>query len=193
MLRRINAGLFEEDEDSDIELAVKAKDNNGTQAARFDYNSAVLAADTVQGFPGCRFRVKPGTRQFRALVVFDAAAPPDARYDLFQVNAAGTLTAVGKSVTVTGGTPLIGFGIAGMPVTAAAGAATGRRKMPKAPRRGGRKTTSARRKATRTPAAAPGKVKSAAKRKQPKKPKRVVRTKRPNQPKRPRRAITKKR
>jgi hypothetical protein len=147
MLRRINAGLYEEDEGRDIELAVKAQNNNGTESAQFDYDSTVLNQDTVQGLPGCRFRVKPGTRQFRALVAFDPAAPPTARYDLFQVNEAGTLIPVGKSVTNTFGTPLIGFGIGGVSVAVPVGAGGARRKMPKPPRRASRKTMSSRRNA----------------------------------------------
>lgn len=174
MLRRINAGLFEEDEGSDIELAVKAQGNNGTQAAQFDYDSNVLGQDTVQGLPGCRFRVQPGTRQFRALVVFDPAAPPTARYDLLQVNAAGALSTVGKSVSNAGGTPLIGFGIAGVQVAVAAGAAGGRMKMAKPPRRAARKMASVRPK------------------KKPKAAKRAVKAKRRPAPKRAKRTSRKK-
>jgi hypothetical protein len=164
MLRRVNAGLFEEDDGAAIELAVQAQNNGGTEAAQFDYDSNVLSQDTVQGFPGCRFTVQPGIRQFRALVVFAPAAPSTARYDLFQVNAAGTLTSVGKSVTNTGSTPLIGFGIDGVAVPALAGAAAGRRRMPTPPRRARRKTTMARRKASTSakPKRASRKVKSAA-------------------------------
>jgi hypothetical protein len=188
MLKRINAGLFEEDEDSDIELAVKAQNNNGTEDARFDYNSTVLGRDTVQGHPGCRFKVRSGTRQFKVLVAFDPAAPAAARYDLFQVNAAGTLTAVGKSVSNTGGTALIGFGIDGVPVTVPAGAAGGRRKMPKRPKRASRKAVSRRRRAktTRKPAASSSNSTSAARRKQakPRKRARAVKTTRPRTPKR---------
>jgi hypothetical protein len=166
MLRRVNAGLFEEDDGAAIELAVKAQNNNGTEAAQFDYDSNVLGQDTVQGFPGCRFTVKPGIRQFRALVVFDPAAAKTARYDLFQVNAAGTLTSVGKTVTNTGGTPLIGFGIDGVAVTALVGARARRRKMPKPPRsaRGKTTKTTTRRRASTSPKAkrSSRKVKSAA-------------------------------
>lgn len=152
MLRRINAGLFEEDEDADIELAVQSQGNNGTQSAQFDYDQNVLNQDTVQGFPGCRIRVRSGIRQFRALVVFDPAAPPTARYDLFQVNAAGTLTAVGKSVANTGGTSLIGFGIDGVAVAVPVGVAPprgiapGRRKAAKRPKRAAGKAKATRKK-----------------------------------------------
>ena len=116
MLRRVNAGLYEEDEGANVQLAVKATNNGGVEAAQFDYDSTVLDPDVIDGFPGCRFTARSGTRQFRALVVFGQGAPATARYDLFQVNAAGTLTPVGKSVTNNGGTPLIGFGIAGVAV-----------------------------------------------------------------------------
>jgi hypothetical protein len=179
MLRRVNAGLFEEDEAAAIELAVKAQNNNGTEAAQFDYDSNVLGQDTVQGFPGGRFTVKPGIRQFRVLVVFDPAAPNTARYDLFQVNAAGTLTPVGKSVTNTGGTPLIGFGIDGVAVAALVGARAGRRKMPKPPRSVRAKTTMARRKASTSPKPkrSSRKVKSAA-------PKAKTAARKPNAPRR---------
>lgn len=194
MLKRINAGLFEEGEGSDIELAVKAQNNNGTESAQFDYDSNVLGQDTVQGLPGCRFRVKPGTRQFRALVTFDPAAPPTARYDLFQVSASGTLISVGKSVTNTFGTPLIGFGIAGMPVAVLAGAGGGRREMPKPLTRARPETTPARRKATisRKPTASSRKVKSAT-RPQRKVSARAPKAKGPRAPKRPKRIFTKKR
>lgn len=147
MLRRVNAGLYEEDEGSDVELAVKATNNGGVEAAQFDYDSTVLGQDLVDGFPGCRFTVRSGTRQFRALVTFSPSAPATARYDLFQVNAAGTLTPVGKSVTNNGGTPLIGFGIAGVAVEEAVEIAGGRRKARKPSRPKPRKTMLTRRKA----------------------------------------------
>jgi hypothetical protein len=194
MLRRINAGLFEEEDGADIELAVKAQNNNGTEAAQFDYDSTVLNQDTVQGLPGCRFKVKSGIRQFRVLVTFNTAAPLAARYELFQVNAAGTLMPVGKSVTNTGGTPLIGFGIDGVSVAVPVGAGrAGRRKMPKPPRRSRQRTTSARRKATtsRKPAAS-RKTKSAIAAK-PKASTRKRKAKRPHTQKRTRRISTKKR
>jgi hypothetical protein len=135
MLRRVNAGLYEEDEGSDVELAVKATGNGGMEAALFDYDSTVLDQDVVDGFPGCRFTVGGGTRQFRALVAFSPAASASARYDLFQVNAAGTLAPVGKSVTNSGGTPLIGFGIAGVPVDEEVAMTGRRRKAAKASRK----------------------------------------------------------
>ena len=147
MLRRVNAGLFEEDDGANIELAVKATNNGGVEAAQFDYDSTVLDQDVVDGFPGCRFTVRSGTRQFRALVTFSPSAPAHARYDLFQVNAAGTLTLVGKSVTNTGGTPLIGFGIAGVAVAPVFEIAGPRRKARKRSRPKPRKTTPKRRKA----------------------------------------------
>lgn len=195
MLRRINAGLFEEDEDSDIELAVKASNNGGTEGGEFDYDSHVFDPDTVQGLPGCRFRVKSGIHQFKVLVAFDPAAPATARYDLFQVNAAGTLMPVGKSVSNTGGTSLIGFGIDGVPVAVPVGVgAGGRRKMPKPPRRARRKTTSSRRKATtsRKPPA-PSRKTTSARASKPKSGARTVKAKRPRPQKRPKRVAKKKR
>jgi hypothetical protein len=147
MLRRVNAGLYEEDDGRDVQLAVKATNNNGVEAAQFDYDSTVLGQDVVDGFPGCRFTVGSGTRQFRALVTFSPSSSASARYDLFQVNAAGTLTPVGKSVTNTGGTPLIGFGIAGVAVQAAVEIAGPRAKARRPSRRKPRKTTLTRRKA----------------------------------------------
>ncbi len=147
MLRRVNAGLYEEDDGADVQLAVKATNNGGVEAAQFDYDSTVLAQDVVDGFPGCRFTVRSGTRQFRALVTFSPSASATARYDLFQVNPAGTLAPVGKSVTNNGGTPLIGFGIAGMPVKVAVEIAGRRRKARKPSRPQRRKTMVTRRKA----------------------------------------------
>jgi hypothetical protein len=90
------------------------------------------------------------------------------------VNAAGALTAVaGKNVTNTGGTALIGFGIAGVPVAVPVGVTAGRRKMAKPPRR------------------AAGKVKAATKKK-PKAAKRAVKAKRRPAPKRAKRIVRKK-
>ena len=203
MLRRINAGLYEEDEGRDIELAVKAQNNNGTESAQFDYDSNVLNQDTVQGLPGCRFKVKAGTRQFRALVTFDPAAPPTARYDLFQVNAAGALIPVGKSVTNTFGTPLIGFGIDGVSVAVPVGAGGARRKMPKPRRRASGKTKSSPRNApfttpiaaavaSRKPTASARKAKAAT-RPKPKVAGRKLESKRPRSQKRPKRIVKKKR
>jgi hypothetical protein len=165
MLRRVNAGLYEEEDGADIQLVVKATNNSGVEAAQFDYDSTVLHEETIQGFPGARFTVKPGIRQFRVLVVFSPTAPATARYDLFQVNAAGTLTAVGKSVTNSGGTPLIGFGIDGIPVEAAVGVGEGRRKRPKPARRTRHKTMLTRRRAA-TPTKPP-RAKRTAKRESP--------------------------
>jgi hypothetical protein len=45
MLRRVNAGLFEEDEGANVQLAVKATNNGGVEAAQFDYDSTVLDRD----------------------------------------------------------------------------------------------------------------------------------------------------
>jgi hypothetical protein len=116
MLKRVNAGLFEEVEGADIELAVKATNNGGTEDAIFDYGGTDPGRAVVDGHPGCRFTVKTGPLQFKAFVAFSPSAPASARYDLFQINAAGTLAPVGKSVTNIGGsaTSLIGFGIAGV-------------------------------------------------------------------------------
>jgi hypothetical protein len=152
MLRRVNAGLFEEDEGADIELAVKASNNDGTEAAQFDYDSTVLDQDVVDGFPGCRFKVGSGNRQFMALVTFSPSASAAARYDLFQMNAAGALTPVGKSVTNSGGTPLIGFTIAGVPVQVPA-PARARRKAGRPSRRKPQKRVPVGRSARRKPAA----------------------------------------
>jgi hypothetical protein len=147
MLRRVNAGLYEEDDGANVQLAVKATNNGGVEAAQFDYDSAVLDQDVVDGSPGCRFTVKSGTRQFRSLVVFSPTASASARYDLFQVNPAGTLTPVGKNVTNTGGTPLIGFGIAGVAVAEVVEIARARRRARKRVRPKPRQRMRTRRKA----------------------------------------------
>jgi hypothetical protein len=153
MLRRVNAGLYEEDESADVELAVKAANNGGVEAATFDYDSAILPPHPIEGHPGCQFTVNGGIRQFRVLVVFNPAAPASARYDLFQVNGAGVLVPVaGKSVTNNGGTPLIGFGIDGLAAAADAGKRAGRRKARK-PSRPKPKKTMARRAAKKKPVA----------------------------------------
>jgi hypothetical protein len=122
MLRRVHAALFEEDAGLGIELAVVARNNNGTESARFDYDSTVLPPDIVHGHPGCRFVVRPNLRGFRVLVVFDPGAPATARYDLHQVNSAGALMPVGKSVTKSAATPLIGFSLDGVAAALVAGA-----------------------------------------------------------------------
>lgn len=185
MLRRVNAGLYEEDEGADIQLVVKATNNGGVEAGQFDYDSTVLPQETIQGFPGGHFTVKSGIRQFRVLVVFSPTAPATARYELFQVNAAGTLTAVGKSVTNNGGTPLIGFGIDGVAVEAAVGAGAGRRKRPKPARRTRHKTMLTRRKA-----AAPSRP-AASRKAKPKAAARKAKSLRPRAPKRPQRIFRK--
>ena len=146
MLRRVNAGLYEEDEGADVELAVKASNNDGVEDATFDYDSTVLPAHPIGGHPGCQFTVQSGTQQFRVLVVFSPSAPATARYDLFQVNAAGTLVPIaGKSVTNNGGTPLIGFGIDGEAAEDEAKAAGRRRKARKPSRPKAQKTMLTRR------------------------------------------------
>jgi hypothetical protein len=121
MLKKVTGALFEEDEDASVSLAVQSQNNNGVESATFDYDSGVLPAGPIQGHPGCTFDVLSDIHQFRTLVVFDPGAPSTARYDLFQVNSAGTLVPVGKSVTNAASTPLIGFGIDGVAVAAPIG------------------------------------------------------------------------
>ena len=119
MLKRVTGALFEADAGSRIQLVVQARSNNGTEAARFEYDSIVLPAQTILGHPGCTFAVVPAIRQFEAIVVFDPAAPAGARYDLFEVNSAGGLTALGENVTSGASAPLIGFGVDGLRVAVA--------------------------------------------------------------------------
>ena len=119
MLKRVTGALFEADAGSRIQLVVQARSNNGTEAARFEYDSTVLPAQTILGHPGCTFAVVPAIRQFEAIVVFDPAAPAGARYDLFEVNSAGGLTALGENVTSGASAPLIGFGVDGVRVAVA--------------------------------------------------------------------------
>ena len=147
MLRRVHAALFEEDAGLGIELAVVARNNNGTESARFDYDSTVLPPDIVQGHPGCRFVVRPNLRGFRVLVVFDPGAPATARYDLHQVNSAGALLPVGKSVTKSAATAshrLLARRRGGRARRRRAAAATAARCQP-APRRIARKKAAAER------------------------------------------------
>jgi len=154
MLRRVNAGLYEEDGGADVELAVKASNNGGVEAATFDYDSTVLPPHPIEGHPGCEFTVKSGIHQFRVLVVFNPAAPATARYDLFQINGAGVLVPIaGKSVTNNGGTPLIGFGIDGLAAVAVAGPRAARRRKARKPSRPKPKKTMTRRTAKKKPAA----------------------------------------
>jgi hypothetical protein len=119
MLKRVTGALFEADAGSQIQLVVQARSNNGTEAARFEYDSTVLPAQTILGHPGCTFAVVPAIRQFEAIVVFDPGAPAGARYDLFEVNSAGGLTALGENVTSGASAPLIGFGVDGVRVAVA--------------------------------------------------------------------------
>jgi hypothetical protein len=121
MLKRVTGALFEGPADSQVQLVVQSQNNNGVESGRFEYDSVILPAETIQGHPGCTFTVLPSIRQFETMVVFDPASPPAARYDLFEVNSAGGLTALGESVTNAASTPAIGFGIdgVGVPVVAA--------------------------------------------------------------------------
>jgi hypothetical protein len=121
MLKRVTSALYEEDEEASVSLAVQAQNNNGVERATFDYDSGVLPPGPIQGHPGCTFEVLSGIHQFRTHVVFDPGAPSTARYDLFQVDSAGTLVPVGKSVTNAASTSLIGFGIEGVAVAAPVG------------------------------------------------------------------------
>jgi hypothetical protein len=174
MLKRVTGALYEEDEDASVSLAVQSQNNNGVESATFDYDAGVLPTGPIQGHPGCTFDVLSDIHQFRTLVVFDPGAPSTARYDLFQVNSAGALVPVGKSVTKAASAPLIGFGIDGVTVAAPVGvgapaggrpAGAGRRRAApsrrqpaarKKPPVGTKRKTTAKRKAakktTRTPA-----------------------------------------
>jgi hypothetical protein len=115
MLTRVTGALFEGDAGDDVQLVVRAQNNNGTEAATFEYAEALLTTETIQGHPGCSFTLEPSIHQFETIVVFAANAPASARYDLLQVNSAGGLTLLGESVVNGGGSPLIGFGIDGIP------------------------------------------------------------------------------
>jgi hypothetical protein len=182
MLKRVTSALFEEDEDASVSLAVQSQNNNGVERATFDYDAGVLPAGPIQGHPGCTFDVLSDIHQFRTFVFFDPGAPSTARYDLFQVNSAGALVPVGKSVTKAASTPLIGFGIDGVAVVAPVGvgapvgarpAGAGRRRSSasrqppparkKPPVRTTRKTA-AKRKAARKTTRTPARRKSATKR-----------------------------
>ena len=113
MLQEIDPGLFEAPADSEVQLAVIAQNNNGTEMARFSYNSSPLTTESIQGHDGCRFTVTEGTRQLKVGVTFATDAPPDANYELFQVNDAGVLESLELSVTAADPTPRIAFGIDG--------------------------------------------------------------------------------
>ena len=171
MLRRVTSALFEEDEDASVSLAVQAQNNNGVESAIFDYDSTVLPAGPIQGHPGCTFNVLPAIHQFRTLVVFDPGAPPTARYDLFQVDTAGTLVPVGKGVTKAASAALIGFGIDGVAV--AAPVAVGAPPAGRAGARRGRSSRSPQPPPLRKKAAARPTRKTAAKRKAATKAKRT--------------------
>jgi hypothetical protein len=121
MLKRVTGALYEEDEDASVSLAVQSQNNNGVERATFDYDAGVLPPGPIQGHPGCTFDVLSNIHQFRTHVVFDPGAPSTARYELFQVNSAGALVPVGKSVTKAASTALIGFGIDGVAVAAPVG------------------------------------------------------------------------
>ena len=120
MLRRVNAALYEGDLGEHVELLVIQQGNGGVETASFEYNGIVLPAHPIQGHPGCEFTVVSGTHQFECIVVFNPAAQPTGRYDLFEVNSAGGQTALNKSVTAADPTPLIGFGIDAVAVALAA-------------------------------------------------------------------------
>jgi hypothetical protein len=120
MLRRVNAALYEGDLGEHVELFVVQQGNGGVETAKFEYNGIVLPAHPIQGHPGCEFTLVSGTHQFECIVVFNPAAQPAARYDLFEVNSAGGQTALNKSVTAADPTPIIGFGIEGVAVALAA-------------------------------------------------------------------------
>src|SRR5262245_50675998 len=109
MLQEIDPGLFEAPADSEVQLAVIAQNNNGTEMANFRYGPSKVTTEKIQGHDGCRFSVTEGRSQLRVGVTFDTDAPPDANYELFQVNDAGVLESLQLSVTVADPTHRIAF------------------------------------------------------------------------------------
>jgi hypothetical protein len=150
MLREIDPGLFEAPLGSDVQLAVIAQNNKGTETARYRYGSSSLTTESVHGHDGCSFTVSAGTHQLKAGVVFDPDAP-DASYELFQVNDAGVLESLNLNVTASDPTARIAFGIDGVGAELRARRA-GRKTAKARPRRAGGRKKAARAAAKRTPA-----------------------------------------
>jgi len=123
MLKRVNAALYEGDLGVQVQLFVVQQGNGGVETAKFEYNNVVLPTESIQGHPGCTITLVGGIHQFQCIVVFNTSSA-SARYDLFQVNDAGNASPLDKSVTSDSGGFLIGFGIDGVPVPAAAGTTT---------------------------------------------------------------------
>lgn len=110
MLRRVNAALFEAPAGARIEVVADSRNNNGVADARFEYAGAVLPRQTIAGLPGCSFTVQGTSGRLQAVVVFDSAAPGNARYDLSEVEN-GVLSQLGKFTLKSDGSPLIDFTI----------------------------------------------------------------------------------
>ena len=85
MLERVSAALFRAPAGADIQIVAEAQNNNGVNAATFEYAGQPVAAESILNLPGCSFTVADATEDFEAGVVFDPAAPPTARYDLFEI------------------------------------------------------------------------------------------------------------
>jgi hypothetical protein len=172
MLRRVNAALFEAPSGARIQIVAESQGNNGVNAARFQFGTDVLPAETILGQPGCTFDFGGVRDLFEAVVVFDPTAPLSARYDLFEVENGVTIP-LGKFTRNSDSAPLIGFTIRPAAVAVAAGAGAASSPAPKRPRAGF--TGAKKRAAKKSPAKRKAASKKAAKKKATKKKKAVKR------------------
>jgi hypothetical protein len=150
MLRRINAAVFEAPAGATIRIVAEARNNNGVNDARFEYDGTLLDREQILGLPGCSFVVGDTHARLQAVVAFDDDAPAAARYDLSEVEN-GVLSNLNKFSLKSDGSPLIDFVIDPVEAPVAAGRGpSARRKAAKRPRRkaarkrGRKKTTNKR-------------------------------------------------
>ena len=132
MLREITFDRYGGIEGDRIQVVTQSQNNNGVNDARFEYAGNVLPREVIQGLPGASFTVEAGRKRFQAVVAFDPAAGNGARYDVFEVDAAGGLTDLRQHVSKADSSPLVGFAVEGVPVAVAAAP----KSMPRAVRAG---------------------------------------------------------
>lgn len=119
VLKKINGTDYEGAAGAEVTIVAVSQNNNGVEQAFYEYDGQTPDAATFQGHPGCKFVLKTGRKMFETLVVF-APGFPNARYDLFEVDAGG-LVDLQKGRTASDPNGRIGMRITGL-VPALAGA-----------------------------------------------------------------------
>ncbi|HUS08686.1 MAG TPA: hypothetical protein VMZ52_20445 [Bryobacteraceae bacterium] len=111
MLRRVTGG-FEGPSGSQVQIVALAANNNGVEAATFEYAETILTPEVIQGHPGCTFTLAAGVEIFETLVIFNPGASAG-RYDLFEVDA-GNLVDLNRAILTSNNDPTLSFRIRGV-------------------------------------------------------------------------------